>query len=555
VREGKKVISKNLAYLGKNKKDAEKKAKKIIADMEKSSATKLTQSLGRKQIIKNLDKDKTAMKKEKQEIKEVKLIPKKISIEEMATFCKRKGFIYQSAEIYGGFAGFWDFGHLGVELKNNIKNAWWTFHVQEREDVVGIDGSIITNPKVWQASGHVEGFHDIFVICKKCKKSNKVDKDEVEKVKCDNCGGDYDWGTAKEFKLMFKTDVGEKDHGYLRPETAQLIFTNFKNVHENSRMKLPFGIAQIGKAFRNEIAPRDFIFRSREFEQMELQHFVDSEKINDCPFYNKIKNKKITILTADEQIKNNEEKLLTIDEMLKKNIFKNQWHAYWLYNSYGWFLKLGLDKNNLRLREHRTDELAHYAKAAVDIEYKFHLGWREIFGSHDRGQFDLGEHEKFSKKNLSVFDEESKKKILPRVIEASFGVERAYLAFMFDSFHKNEKDEIILKLSNKLSPIKASIFPLVKRPEFEKIAKQIFDDLKKSFNVVYDKSGSIGRRYARNDEIGTPFCITIDEDSLKKQDVTIRWRDTTKQKRIKILKLKEVLIALIDGEKKFEDLR
>ncbi len=534
VREGKKVISKNIAYLGKNKKDAEKKAKDILKD---------------------LDQGKEPIKKEKIKIKKRKLIQKEISIEELATFCKRKGFIYQSAEIYGGFTGFWDFGHLGVELKNNIKNSWWSFYVQEREDVVGIDGSIITNPKVWQASGHVEGFHDVFVICKKCKKSNKVDKDEVKKVKCDNCGGDYDWETAKEFKLMFKTDVGDKDYGYLRPETAQLIFTNFKNVYENARMKLPFGIAQIGKAFRNEIAPRDFIFRSREFEQMELQYFIDPEKINYCPFYNKIKNKKITILTAEEQTKDNKEKILTIDEMLEKNIFKNQWHAYWLYNSYKWFLGLGIEKNNLRLREHRKDELAHYAKSAVDIEYKFHLGWREIFGSHDRGQFDLGEHEKFSKKNLSIFDEETKKKILPRVIEASFGVERAYLAFMFDSLHKNEKEEIILRISNKLAPIKAAIFPLIKSSEFEKVAEEIVNDLKKTFNVVYDRSGSIGRRYARNDEIGTPYCITIDDKSLKNKDVTIRWRDTTEQKRVKISKLKEVLSSLIDGELSFESLR
>ncbi len=247
-----KVKSIDLGYLGKTREEAEKKMKEKLK------------------------------KEPVQEIKmEEKILPTKITIEELAKFCKRKGFVYPSAEIYGGAAGFWDFGHLGVELNNNLKQAWWNFHVRQREDVVGIDGSIITNPKVWEASGHVDSFSDVFVVCKKCKKPGKVDKDELGKTKCPSCGGDFDEATAKEFKLMFKTEVGLDSHGYLRPETAQLIFTNFKFVQENARMKLPFGIAQIGKAFRNEIAPRDFLFRGREFEQMELQYYSDQDKIED----------------------------------------------------------------------------------------------------------------------------------------------------------------------------------------------------------------------------------------------------------------------------------
>jgi glycyl-tRNA synthetase len=514
-----KVKTKTLAYLGKERKDAERKAKEILREMEK-------------------------IKKPKTE--KFKIERQKISIEELASFCKRKGFVYQSGDIYGGFAGFWDFGPLGVELKNNLKKEWWKYFVG-REDVVGIDGSIITHPKIWKASGHVDSFSDVFVVCKKCKRAGKVDRSELGKAKCENCGGDYDVESAKDFKLMFETNVGQDDKSYLRPETAQLIFADFKAVYDNSRLKLPCGIAQVGKAFRNEIAPRDFLFRSREFEQMEMQYFIDPEKKDECSGYNKIKNKKIKILDSNEK-----EDIWSISEMIKKNIFKNKWHAYWLYYSYEWFLNLGIDKNNLRLREHRKDELAHYANAAVDIEYNFPSGWKEIFGSHDRGQFDLGEHEKFSKKDLKVFDEESKKKILPQVIESSFGVERAFLAFMFDSyFYNKEKNNIVLKINPKLSSVKAAVFPIVKDKKFEKFAKKIFEDLVKEFNVAYDKSGSIGRRYARNDEIGTPYCITIDDESIKNEDVTIRDRDSKKQIRVKNFELGTVLRNLLINGKDF----
>ena len=517
-----KVKTKTIAYLGKTKRGAEKKAKEILSNREKP-----------------VEKAPRASA--------VDLKLKKISIEDMAVFCKRKGFVYQSGDIYGGFAGFWDFGHLGVEMKNNLKNEWWKYFVG-REDIVGIDGSIITHPQVWKASGHVDSFSDVFVVCKKCKKAGKVDRSELGKVNCENCGGEYDIESAKDFKLMFETNVGESGKAYLRPETAQLIFTDFKSVYENSRLKLPCGIAQVGKAFRNEIAPRDFLFRSREFEQMEMQYFVDPDKEDECPGYGKIKNKKIKILDS-----NKKESILSISEMVKKNIFKNKWHAYWLYYSYEWFVLLGIDKNNLRLREHEKEELAHYANAAVDIEYNFPTGWKEIFGSHDRGQFDLGEHEKFSKKDLKVFDEETKEKILPQVIESSFGVERAFLVFMFDSyFADKEKDNVVLKLHPKLAPVKAAIFPIVKQEKYEKLSQEIFESLSKEWNVVHDKSGSIGRRYARNDESGTPFCITIDDESIKKKDVTIRNRDTRKQVRVKISELKNTLRKLIEKEIDFE---
>ncbi|MEX0920482.1 MAG: glycine--tRNA ligase [Candidatus Pacearchaeota archaeon] len=529
-----KVKSKTLAYLGKTKKEAEKKSKEIIQKLKEESAMELNQGTS----------NETDKKPEGEEL----LKRQDISIEDLTTFCKRKGFVYQSGDIYGGFAGFWDFGPLGVELKNNLKEDWWNYFVG-RDDVVGIDGSIITHPKIWKASGHVDSFSDVFILCKKCKKPGKVDRNELGKVNCAHCGGDYDESTARDFKLMFETNVGQDDTSYLRPETAQMIFVDFKSVYDNSRAKLPFGIAQIGKAFRNEIAPRDFLFRSREFEQMEMQYFINPEKLDDCPFYEDIKNEKINILDSEKK-----EDVLSIGQMLKKKIFRNKWHAYWLHYSYLWFLKLGIDKDNLRLREHEKDELAHYANAAVDIEYNFPTGWREIFGSHDRGDFDLSQHEEFSRKELKVFDEESKKKVLPKVIESSFGVERAFLAFMFDSyFYGDQRKNIVLKLNPVLSPIKAAVFPIVKvNEEIVKISKDVYDNLRKEFSVVYDSGGSVGRRYSRNDEIGTPFCITVDEKSLKSMDVTIRDRDSKKQIRVKVSELKNVLRGLINGEINFD---
>jgi len=518
-----KVKSIDLGYLGKTRKEAEKKMKEKLGK-KKEPAQKLE------------------VKKE--------VLPTKLSVEEMAVFCKKKGFIYQSGEIYGGFAGFWDFGHLGVELNNNLKKEWWKFHVSQRKDIVGIDGSIITHPQVWKASGHVDSFNDVFVVCKKCKKPGKVDRHELGKVKCD-CGGEYDEKTAKDFELMFKTKVGENGEAFLRPETAQLIFTNFKFVQDNARMKLPFGIAQIGKAFRNEIAPRDFLFRSREFEQMEIEYFIEPGQ--KCPY--KIPNEEILIYSASAQVKNQEPVKMKIKDALQKKIIKKDWHAYWLATEFSWFKNLGANPNNFRLRQHLNDEKSHYATDTWDLEYNFPFGWKELEGIADRGDYDLSQHEKFSKKDLSVFNEETKKKVLPHVVcEPSLGVGRALLVFMFDSYCDNkERGNVVLKLSPKLAPIKAAVFPIVKRPEFEKISEEVLKDLGEEWNVVYDRSGSIGRRYARNDEIGTPFCITVDEESLKKKDVTIRDRDTTKQIRVKVSELRDILRKLIDKKLKFED--
>ena len=518
-RIGGKVKKKASVYLGKTKKEAEKKAKEFLAKLKKDSG-------------KNSDAEEELEKK-------------KISIEELAVFCKRKGFVYQSGEIYGGFAGFWDFGHLGVELKNNIKNEWWKFHVTQRGDIVGIDGSIITHPMIWKASGHLDNFSDVFVICKKCKKPNKIDKRELGKAKCD-CGGEYDEKSAKDFQLMFKTKVGETEEAYLRPETAQLIFSNFKSVYENSRRKLPFGIAQIGKAFRNEIAPRDFLFRSREFEQMEIEYFVKSGSI--CLY--KIPNEEILVYSAEAQENNQEPVKMKLKEAFEKEIIKKDWHAYWLGISFSWFKKLGANPENFRIRQHRKDELAHYSSDCWDLEYKFPFGWRELEGIADRGNFDLVQHEKFSKKDLKIFNEETKEKMFPEVVcEPSLGVERSFLVFILDGYYYSKKREnVVLKLNPKLSPIKAAVFPIVKQKEFENLAKMVVEDLQQEFFVVYDESGSIGRRYSRNDESGTPYCITIDEKSLKNKDVTVRWRDTAEQVRIKIKDLREALRKAIGGE-------
>jgi glycyl-tRNA synthetase len=530
-REDGKVKAKTIAYLGKSKKEAEKKAKEF-----------------------KLEKKEIPMQ-ETQEPKNISL-----TIDEMANFCKRKGFIYPSAEIYGGLAGFWDFGPLGSELKKNIKEAWWKFHVHGRDDIVGIDGSIITNPKVWEASGHVGSFVDVAVVCKKCKNKSKVDKHELGKVKCEKCGGEFQ--SKGEFNPMFTTNVGpikeDSTKAYLRPETAQLIFTNFKLVQDNARLKLPFGIAQIGKSFRNEIAPRNFLFRSREFEQMEIEYFIDPEKTNDCPFLNKeIQNFELSIYSAEMKEKNSEPQTMKIKDALDKKIIMLPWHAYWIATELSWFKSLGANMQNLRIRQHTKEEKSHYATDTWDLEYKFPFGWKELQGIADRGTFDLTQHEEHSKKDLKIIDSATNKKILPMVVaEPSLGVERAFLVFMFDAYSQNQKGNTILKLNPKLAPIKAAIFPLVKKEkQLVKIAKQIYKDLQQEWNILYDESGSVGRRYARNDEVGTPFCITVDNDSLEQNDVTIRDRDTEKQIRVKIDNLKDTLRKLLSDEIKFEKLQ
>ena len=496
--------------------------------------------------------EKSSEKKEGKEAKEVKA--KEFSIDDLAVFCKRKGFVYPSGELYGGLAGFWDFGHIGVELKNNIKKEWWKYHVHNREDMEGIDGAIITNPKVWEASGHVSSFVDLAVQCKKCKNKTKIDKHEFGKVKCDKCGGEFE--NKGEFNPMFTTQVGPvKDDSiksYLRPETAQLIFANFRNVFENARMKLPCGIAQVGKAFRNEISPREFIFRNREFEQMEIEYFIASGM--KCPYMDEIGGVELVLYTEEMQKAGKEPKKMKIIDAWKKGIIKNDWHAYWMANEYSWFVLLGADGDKFRARQHTSEERSHYAVDTWDLEFKFPMGWRELQGFANRGNFDLTQHEKHSMKALSVVDVE-RGRVLPEVVcEPSLGVERAFLVFMLSAYEEDKKREnVVLHLSPKLAPYKAAVFPLMSKGEMYDMAYELFKSLKEECNVFFDKSGSIGRRYSRQDECGTPFCITVDDDSVKKKTVTLRDRDSTKQIVVKIEDLKDVLRKLVSEQIAFED--
>ena len=520
-----KVKTKTLAYLGKTKKSAEEKMKKILEDK----------------------------KEPKLEFVEAKnQAPTKISMEDLAIFCKRRGFVFQSSEIYGGFSGFWDFGPLGVELFNNIKKEWWNFFVHRKRNMTGIEASIISHPRTWKASGHISNFSDVAVVCKKCKKSTKIDKSEVGKIKCD-CGGDYE--NLGEFNLLFKTKVGalNSDDAYLRGETAQGMFMDFKLVSQNSRMQLPFGIAQIGKCFRNEIAPRDFLFRGREFNIGEFEFFINPEE-KKCEFLDeKHLNVSLKFLDSETQSKGKKDlKNATIREMVKDKKL-DEWHAYWLAEQILWFKSLNL--NEIKIREHTRDELSHYSSATFDIDYEYPFGSREIAGNANRGQYDLTQHQNESKESMEIFDEKTKTKVIPRVIEPTFGMERVFLAVLVNGYNYDQKREnVVLKISPKIAPIKAAIFPIVKKDEFKKLSLEIFDDLSKEWNVNYDESGSIGRRYSRNDEIGTPYCITVDEESLKNGDVTIRDRDTTRQVRVKVSQIKEKLRGLIGGELEFEKL-
>ena len=419
-------------------------------------------------------------------------------MDKLISLAKRKGFIFPTAEKYGGLQGFWDWGPLGVELKNNIKKEWWKKFVQQRADVVGLDSAIITNPTVWAKSGHLDKFKDSLVECKQCHLRFK--EDEV-KDKCPSCGGELT--PAKQFDTMFKTHAGPVEDSasevYLRPETAQNIFVNFENILNTSRVKVPFGIAQIGKAFRNEITPGNFIFRSREFEQMELEFFVDPKE-------------------------------------------DKKWFDYWVEESYNWFIDFGISKDNLRKRPQDKKELAHYAKETVDLEYNFPFepGWNELIGIANRTDYDLKAH------GFSYKDDKSE--YVPYVIEPSFGVERPALMFLLEALQSVEggrtkttqstkEEELVLKLDKRLAPIKIAILPLTKKEGPVNLAKQIFDQLKLNFACQYDEVASIGRRYRRQDEIGTPYCLTVDFDSLNDKQVTVRDRDTMKQERVAVAEL------------------
>ncbi len=442
--------------------------------------------------------------------------------EKVASLAKRRGFIFPGSEIYGGLAGTWDYGPLGAELKRNIKNEFWKSMVQERSDVVGLDASIIMSPKVWEASGHLTSFSDPLVECKKCH--HRFRADQLTEKKCPDCGGELT--EPKQFNLMVETYLGviegEKLKTYLRGEITQGVHVNFKNVLSSTRVKIPFGVAQIGKAFRNEITPGGFTFRSREFEQMELQYYVRPDL---------------------------KESMKTFEDWKKERM--------------AWYVALGMKKENLRFKEHAKDELAHYAKAAFDIEYHAEGEWKEMEGIHHRGDWDVRRHQEFSGEDMAYFDEETKEKFLPYIIETSGGVDRATLFFLMDAYTEEkipnskfqipnksqnpnnearEETRIVLKLHPKLAPYKAAVFPLLaNKPDLVNVARKIYDDLKKDFMVAWDDRGNIGKRYRAQDEAGTPFCVTVDFDSLEHGDVTVRDRDTMKQERVKVEALEAYL--------------
>ncbi|PIP21871.1 MAG: glycine--tRNA ligase [Candidatus Nealsonbacteria bacterium CG23_combo_of_CG06-09_8_20_14_all_40_13] len=427
-------------------------------------------------------------------------------LEKIVSWAKRRGFIWPSSEIYGGIGGFYDFGPYGVELKNNIKNLWWKTFVQDREDVVGLESSVIMSNKVWQASGHEKGFIDQLVECKKCHQRFKVD--DLTDEKCQQ-GGKHEFTSPKSFNAMFKTHIGvvedQSTKTYLRPETAQGMFVDFKQILETSRLKLPFGIAQIGKSFRNEINTKDFLFRVREFEIAEIEYFVKSGQ--------------------DEK-------------------YFDQWLADWQK----FILNLGIKKENLKLFEHPKKSLAHYSKRTVDINYNFPFGWKELAGVANRTDFDLSSHEKASGRDLKYFDQDSKEKYWPYVIEPTLGIERLALAVICEAFEETKsrtttsqaasENEIVLHFTNLLAPVKVAVFPLVNKEKLPQVAQEIYQALKPCWNIFYDETGSIGRRYRRQDEIGTPYCVTVDFQTLKDKTVTLRDRDSMKQGRIKITDIK-----------------
>jgi len=415
-------------------------------------------------------------------------------VEKIVSLAKRRGFVFQSSGIYGGVNGCWDFGPLGVELKRNIKDHWWYVFVQQREDMVGLDASIIMHPDVWVASGHVDQFHDMLVDCKECK--HRFRADHLEGPRCPDCGGELTEPRA--FNSMLRTRLGVSEdtavETYLRPETCQSIFVDFKEIYSTSRMKIPFGIAQIGKSFRNEVNPRNFIFRSREFEQMEIEFFCKEQE-------------------------------------------EEKWFEEWQGKMWQWYKDVGLSEGRLRWFEHPKESLAHYSKRTVDIEYEFPFGWGELQGIANRGTFDLTAHSKHSGKDLSFFDPETKERLIPTVIEPSGGVDRTCLAVLCEAYAEDEiegETRVVMKFAPRIAPIKAGVFPLVKKDGLAEIARAFERKLRRKFNTFYDQGGAIGRRYRRMDEAGTPYCITIDYETKENETVTVRDRDTLGQVRMKM---------------------
>ena len=444
----------------------------------------------------------------------------KVTMEKLVSVCKQYGYIFQGSEIYGGLSNSWDYGTLGVELKNNLKKAWWKKFVEERENIFGLDSAIIMNPEIWVASGHVGGFSDPLIDCKKCKSRHRADKlieeftegqetgdgwsnEKLEKyieendIKCPKCGS-KDFTKIRQFNLLFETSIGvteeNKNTVYLRGETAQGIFVNFLNVQRSMRAKLPFGIGQIGKSFRNEITPGNFIFRQREFEQMEMEFFCK----------------------PDTDL---------------------EWFDYWRNYCMDFLKQIGLKEENLRFRDHKKEELSFYSKATTDIEYNYPQGWGELWGIADRTDYDLSRHMEHSKQDLRYLDPETNEKYIPYVVEPAVGLDRMLLAVLTDAYKEETLEDgsvrEVMKIHPAIAPYKVAILPLVKKYHSEK-ANEIFETLKKEFMCTYDETGNIGKRYRRQDVAGTPYCITIDEDTLEKGTVTVRDRDTMQQETIKI---------------------
>ncbi|MFH1863124.1 MAG: glycine--tRNA ligase [bacterium] len=424
-------------------------------------------------------------------------------MDKIVSLAKRRGFVFPSSEIYGGLNSCWDYGPLGVELKKNIEEFWWK-EMTLREDVVGLDASILMHPRVWEASGHVASFTDPLVDCRQCKerfKEEDIPPDKLEKRQCPRCGTLGSLTEARQFNLMFKTFMGpledEASVTYLRPETAQGIYVNYLNVQGTTRLKIPFGIAQVGKAFRNEITPGNFIFRTREFTQMEMQYFVKPGE--------------------DEK-----------------------WFEYWKEQRFEFYLKLGINRDKLRFHQHGPGELAHYAKAAWDIQYEFPFGWKELEGVHNRTDFDLRRHQEYSSKSLLCFDSETQEKYLPYIIETSAGLNRTMLVVMLDAYWEDTANKrVVLRLHPRLAPLKVVICPLIKKDGLPEIGEKIEADLRRHFPVSYELQSSIGKRYYRHDEAGTPFGVTIDHQTLEDQTVTLRERDTQEQIRLNYAMLAE----------------
>ncbi|MCF6237647.1 MAG: glycine--tRNA ligase [Candidatus Marinimicrobia bacterium] len=433
------------------------------------------------------------------------------SFDKLVSLAKRRGFIFQSSEIYGGINACYDYGPLGVELKLNVKQMWWHAMTREHDNIVGLDAAILMHPKVWEASGHVGGFTDPLVDCKACKtrfREDTLSEETLRSHACPECGGELT--DSRQFNLMFKTQMGAVEGTasdiYLRPETAQGIFVNFPNVVDTSRQQIPFGIAQIGKAFRNEITPGNFIFRTREFEQMEMQFFVKPDE-------------------------------------------SDAWFETWKERRMAFYDTIGISRENLRFEEHGPDELAHYARAAFDIEYKFPIGWNELEGIHNRSDFDLRQHEKFSGKSMGYRDPHTNEKYTPFIIETSAGCDRTTLAILCEAYEEETLEDgsvrTVMHFHPRVAPIKVAILPLVKKGGLKEYATDLKEQLKRHFNVFYDEKGAIGRRYRRMDEAGTPYCVTIDFDTLEDQAVTVRHRDSMEQIRVPVADLQAWLAERI----------